>query len=102
VEFPVTRHELHALAEYCGRSASTTTSGSSSISKRAAANGGGAYTSTAASTDPTGSSARRAMDKAFVGAAACIRKLRNISDEEWKVFTEGTREEQDAWRESSP
>ena len=45
---------------------------------------------------------KEAMDKAFDGAAARIRKLRNISDEEWKVFTEGTREEQDAWRESSP
>jgi hypothetical protein len=40
-----------------------------------------------------------AMDKAFDDAAARWRKLYKIDDEDWRVFTEGTEEQQEAWRE---
>lgn len=40
-----------------------------------------------------------AMDKAFDDAAARWRKLYKISDEDWRVFAEGTDEEQETWRE---
>lgn len=40
-----------------------------------------------------------AMDKAFDDAAARWRKLYKIDDEDWRVFTEGTEEQQGAWRE---
>ena len=99
VEFPVTRHELHALAEYWWteridhdfwfflyqQTGSSEWRWSVYMDRRL--------------DRLHGILGKEAMDKAFDGAAARIRKLRNISDEEWKVFTEGTREEQDAWRE---
>jgi hypothetical protein len=40
-----------------------------------------------------------AMDKAFDDAAARWRKLYKIDDEDWRVFTEGTEEQQEDWRE---
>jgi hypothetical protein len=39
------------------------------------------------------------MDKAFDDAAARWRKLHKISDEDWKVFRQGTNDEQETWRE---
>lgn len=99
VEFPVTRHELYALAEYWWaeridhdlwfflyqQTGSSEWRWSVYINRRL--------------DRMHGALGKEAMDRAFDGAAARIRKLRNISDEEWKVFTEGTREEQEAWRE---
>ena len=98
-EFPVTRHELHALAEYwlteridhdfnwfvCQQTGSSEWRWSVYIDRRLNRLG-----------QILG---EEAMDKAFNDVAARWRKLYKISDEEWKVFTEGTREEQDAWRE---
>ena len=40
-----------------------------------------------------------AMDKAFDDAAARWRKHYKISDEDWKVFRQGTADEQETWRE---
>jgi hypothetical protein len=99
VEFPVTRHELRALAAYWWterldhdfdwfvyqQTGSSEWRWSVYITRRL--------------NRLDQILGEEAMDKAFDGAAARIRKLRNISEEEWKVFTEGTREEQDAWRE---
>jgi hypothetical protein len=99
VEFPVTRHELHALAEYWWteridhdfdwfvyqQTGSSEWRWSVYIDRRLNRLG-----------QILG---EEAMDKAFDDVAARWRKLYKISDEEWKVFTEGTREEQDAWRE---
>ena len=100
VEFPVTRHELHALAEYWWterldhdfdwfvyqQTGSSEWRWSVYIDRRL--------------DRLQGILGKEALDKAFDDVAARWRKLYKISDEEWKVFTEGTREEQDAWRDA--
>lgn len=42
---------------------------------------------------------QEAMDKVIDDATARWRKLYKVSDEEWRVFTQGTDEEQEVWRE---
>ena len=42
---------------------------------------------------------QEAMDKVIDDATARWRKLYKISDEDWRVFAEGTDEEQETWRE---
>lgn len=100
VEFAVTRHELHALAEYwwteridhdfwffvCQQTGSSEWRWSVYIARRL--------------DRLQGVLGKESMDRAFDGAAARIRKLRNISDEEWRIFREGTDEEQEAWRDA--
>jgi hypothetical protein len=39
------------------------------------------------------------MRKLFEDAAASFRRRAGLTDGDWRVFTEGTDEEQDAWRE---
>jgi hypothetical protein len=39
------------------------------------------------------------MRKLFKDAAASFRRRAGLTDGDWRVFTEGTDEEQDAWRE---
>ena len=41
---------------------------------------------------------QEAMDKVIDDATARWRKLYKISDEDWRVFTQGSDQEQDAWR----
>ncbi|MFZ3334219.1 MAG: hypothetical protein WA197_26550 [Candidatus Acidiferrales bacterium] len=99
VEFPVTRHELRALAEYWWterldhdfdwfvyqQTGSSEWRWSVYITRRLNRLG-----------QILG---EEAMDKAFDDAAARWRKLYKIDDEDWRVFTEGTEEQQEVWRE---
>lgn len=99
VEFPITRHELRALAAYWWteridhdfdwfvyqQTGSSEWRWSAYIARRLNRLG-----------QILG---EEAMDKAFDDASARWRKLYKISDEDWKVFTQGTSEEKDAWRE---
>lgn len=99
VEFPVTRHELRALAEYWWterldhdfdwfvyqQTGSSEWRWSVYITRRLNRLG-----------QILG---EEAMDKAFDDAAARWRRLYKIDDEDWRVFTEGTEEQQEAWRE---
>jgi len=99
VEFPVTRHELRALAAYwwteridrdfnwfvCQQTGSSEWRWSVYIARRLNRLG-----------QILGD---EAMDKAFDDAAARWRKLYKISDADWRVFAQGTDEEQEAWRE---
>jgi hypothetical protein len=100
VEFPVTRHELHALAEYWWtaridhdfdwfayqQTGSSEWRWSQYINRRL--------------NRLHGTLGQEAMDKAFNDASARWRKLYKIDDEGWKTFTEGTDEKQEAWREA--
>lgn len=99
VQFPVTTHELRALAEYWWteridhdfwfflhqQTGSSEWRRSVYIGRRL--------------DRLHGILGKEAMGKARDRAAARVRKIRTISDETWKIFTEGRREEQDAWRE---
>ncbi len=99
VEFPVTKHELRALAAYWWterldhdfdwfvyqQTGSSEWRWSAYISRRLNRLG-----------QILG---EEAMDKAFDDAAARWRKLYKIDDEAWRVFTDGTEEQQEAWRE---
>jgi hypothetical protein len=42
----------------------------------------------------------KAMDKVIDDETARWRKLYKISDEDWRVFTQGSDQEKDAWREA--
>ncbi len=100
VEFPVTRHELRALAAHWWtervdhdfewfvyqQTGSSEWRWSAYIARRL---------------DRLGQIlGQEAMDKAFDDAAARWRKLYKIDDEEWRVFTKGTEEQQEVWREA--
>jgi hypothetical protein len=101
VEFPVTRHELRALAAYWWterldhdfdwfvyqQTGSSEWRWSVYITRRLNRLG-----------QILG---EEAVDKAFDDAAARWRKLYKISDEDWRVFVQGTDEEQEAWREKN-
>ena len=98
VEFPVTRHELHALADYWWTERIENTSGSSSSANR--------QQRMAVEHIHRPPPRPAARDPRQGGHGQGVRwgrgehlQARNISDEEWEVFTERTREEQDAWRE---
>jgi len=59
----------------------------------------GAYTSSAACT-ALPNPRRGGHGKRFDDASARWRKLYKISDEDWRVFTRGSDQEQEAWRET--
>ena len=100
LKFPVTRHELYALAEYWWteridrdfwfflyqQTGSSEWRWSVYIARRL--NRLGLILGD------------EAMDKAFEDAAARWRSLCKITDDDWRVFTQGSDQDQEAWRET--